>query len=565
MATHYNNKTKRMKHRLIALSLMACSMGLAQAQNTRQLYLVKGNKVVATVPASDVDYITFSTPSNVLLPITLKQGDNTTLIMYNSSDDWDKEPEEQKFDNYPGKLVKFMWYADYGFVGSLKITTASGENVPYEYVTDDEEFGTCWLCAMPEEPITIETIGTEKTTYASRAFVGDYKGYPITVSGNGLTALSDPTFSLQLSGNTSFHATVSGEKTFGGCYIFNDDRNTFSYDDDYSADVYGKKTYGVAGTWFEDGDALVIVNDLNDDRPDNNRYYFVSTSDFSYIMASSDAYASRNLIEKQGSDGNKWYYYNKIDGTIEPVDVTFTQGSSISNADEALVSDKEGTPLFRYTHRSPDSFPVFTMKGKEAGTYTPESGTGDYLVVDGFGGATYGNVTGTYTIANGVLTFTSPSGVETTFLINTTSHTYSVAVSEEWDGPESFAAAITGTYDSNSSSMGMFALTLNHDYAGNVEKGTVKVQVTLTSDWYESKDIIANTASFTYDASTNQITLSGLLVGTANGRGSERINITFDVSADKQTLTCNEDKVLRALSGGDTRYVNLKGLSLTAR
>ena len=565
MATHYNNKTKRMKHRLIALSLMACSMGLAQAQNTRQLYLVKGNKVVATVPASDVDYITFSTPSNVLLPITLKQGDNTTLIMYNSSDDWDKEPEEQKFDNYPGKLVKFMWYADYGFVGSLKITTASGENVPYEYVTDDEEFGTCWLCAMPEEPITIETIGTEKTTYASRAFVGDYKGYPITVSGNGLTTLSDPTFSLQLSGNTSFHATVSGEKTFGGCYIFNDDRNTFSYDDDYSADVYGKKTYGVAGTWFEDGDALVIVNDLNDDRPDNNRYYFVSTSDFSYIMASSDAYASRNLIEKQGSDGNKWYYYNKIDGTIEPVNVTFTQGSSISNAEEALVSDKEGTPLFRYTHRSSDSFPVFTMKGKEAGTYTPESGTGDYLVVDGFGGATYGNVTGTYTIANGVLTFTSPSGVETTFLINTTSHTYSVAVSEEWDGPESFAAAITGTYDSNSSSMGMFALTLNHDYAGNVEKGTVKVQVTLTSDWYESKDIIANTASFTYDASANQITLSGLLVGTANGRGSERINITFDVSADKQTLTCNEDKVLRALSGGDTRYVNLKGLSLTAR
>ena len=554
-----------MKHRLIALSLMACSMGLAQAQNTRQLYLVKGNKVVATVPASDVDYITFSTPSNVLLPITLKQGDNTTLIMYNSSDDWDKEPEEQKFDNYPGKLVKFMWYADYGFVGSLKITTASGENVPYEYVTDDEEFGTCWLCAMPEEPITIETIGTEKTTYASRAFVGDYKGYPITVSGNGLTALSDPTFSLQLSGNTSFHATVSGEKTFGGCYIFNDDRNTFSYDDDYSADVYGKKTYGVAGTWFEDGDALVIVNDLNDDRPDNNRYYFVSTSNFSYIMASSDAYASRNLIEKQGSDGNKWYYYNKIDGTIEPVNVTFTQGSSISNAEEALVSDKEGTPLFRYTHRSSDSFPVFTMKGKEAGTYTPESGTGDYLVVDGFGGATYGNVTGTYTIANGVLTFTSPSGVETTFLINTTSHTYSVAVSEEWDGPENFAAAITGTYDSNSSSMGMFALTLNHDYAGNVEKGTVKVQVTLTSDWYESKDIIANTASFTYDASTNQITLSGLLVGTANGRGSERINITFDVSADKQTLTCNEDKVLRALSGGDTRYVNLKGLSLTAR
>lgn len=554
----------RMKHRLLALGLMACSMSLAQAQNTRQLYLVKGNKVVATLPASDVDYISFSTPSNVMLPITPKQGDNTTLIMYNSSDDWEKEPEERKFDNYPGKLVKFMWYADYGYVGKLKITTASGENVPYEYVTDDEEFGTCWLCAMPEEPITIETIGTEKTTYASRAFVGNYKGYPITVESNGLTALSDPSFSLELSANTSFHATVSGEKTFGGCYIFNDERNTFAYDDDYSADVYGKKTYGVTGTWFESGDALVIVNNLTDDRPDNNRYYIVSTSDFSCVMASSDVYASRNLIEMQGSTEKKWYYYNKLDGTIEPVDVAFTVGSSISNAEEALVSDKTGTPLFRYSHRSPDSFPVFTMKGKEAGTYTAESGVGDNLVVDGFGGATYGKTTGTYTVANGVLTFTAPSGVETTFLLNTTSHTYSIAMSEEWDGPENFATAITGTYDTNTSSMGMFALTLNHDYAGNVEKGTVKVQVTLTSDWYETKEIIANTASFTYDATLKQLTISGLLVGTADGRSSERINIVFDVNDDKTQLTCNEDKLLRALSGGDTRYVNLKGLTLTA-
>lgn len=554
----------RMKHRLLALGLMVCSMSLAQAQNTRQLYLVKGNKVVATLPASDVDYISFSTPSNVMLPIMPKQGDNTTLIMYNSSDDWEKDPEERKFDNYPGKLVKFMWYADYGYVGELKITTASGENVPYEYVTDDEEFGTCWLCAMPEEPITIESIGTEKTTYASRAFVGNYKGYPITVESNGLTALSDPSFSLELSGNTSFHATVSGEKTFGGCYIFNDERNTFAYDDDYSADVYGKKTYGVTGTWFESGDALVIVNNLTDDRPDNNRYYIVSTSDFSCVMASSDVYASRNLIEMQGSTEKKWYYYNKLDGTIEPVDVAFTAGSSISNAEEALVSDKTGIPLFRYSHRSPDSFPVFTMKGKEAGTYTAESGVGDNLVVDGFGGATYGKTTGTYTIANGVLTFTAPSGVETTFLLNTTSHTYSIAMSEEWDGPENFATVITGTYDTNTSSMGMFALTLNHDYAGNVEKGTVKVQVTLTSDWYETKEIIANTASFTYDATLKQLTISGLLVGTADGRSSERINIVFDVNDDKTQLTCNEDKLLRALSGGDTRYVNLKGLTLTA-
>lgn len=175
-----------MKHRLIALGLLASAVGLAQAQSTRQLYLVKGKKVVATFPASDVDFITFDGTQQFYLPITLKQGEGTTIVMYNSSDDWEKDPAERKFDQLAGQPVKFVWYSDYGFDGTLKITSASGEDVPYEYVTDDEDFGTCWLCIMPAEPITIETVGTEKTTFAGRAFVGDYKGFPISVGTNGV-------------------------------------------------------------------------------------------------------------------------------------------------------------------------------------------------------------------------------------------------------------------------------------------------------------------------------------------------------------------------------------------
>ena len=56
-----------------------------------------------------------------------------------------------------------------------------------------------------------------------------------------------------------------------------------------------------------------------------------------------------------------------------------------------------------------------------------------------------------------------------------------------------------------------------------------------------------------------------MLVGTADGRSTERVNIVFDVNADNSKLTCNEDKLLRAVSGGDTRYINLKGLTLQAR
>lgn len=61
-----------MKHRLLALGLLASTMGLANAQSTRQIYLVKGNKVVATLPASDVEYISFSAPAGVYIPITPK-------------------------------------------------------------------------------------------------------------------------------------------------------------------------------------------------------------------------------------------------------------------------------------------------------------------------------------------------------------------------------------------------------------------------------------------------------------------------------------------------------------
>ena len=67
-----------MKHRLIALGLLASAVVLAQAQSTRQLYLVKGKKVVATFPTSDVDFITFDGTQQFYLPITLKQGKGTT-------------------------------------------------------------------------------------------------------------------------------------------------------------------------------------------------------------------------------------------------------------------------------------------------------------------------------------------------------------------------------------------------------------------------------------------------------------------------------------------------------
>ena len=554
-----------MKHKILLTALLASVIGMAHAQDLKKVYLIKDNKVVATYKSADVDYITFSLPHGVSQSITPKQGANTTLVMYNSSDDWEKEPEERKFDNVAGKLVKFMWWADYGFVGNLKITTESGEDIDYYYVTDDEEFGKCWECVMPEEAITIETSAVEKTDYVGRAFVGDYKGYLLGVGSNGVTESHDPSLSLTLNSNTSFYATPTGSKTFGGCYAFDDSNNTFEYLEETSADVYGKKTYGVSGKWFDSGDALVTVNDLNDDKPDNNKLYIVSNKDFDFVSAASDSYGSRYLLEMRRDNGSTWYYYDHLLNNIQPVTLVFSKGASIADASQAMVYDAGGSAIVRYSRESDSSAPTFTLKSREAGTYTSASGAGSQLVLDGFGNATYGNVSGSYTVSNGVLTLTTSSSETLSFVLDTENMTYTASAASVWDGPENYAAAVVGRYDSNTASAGMLAISLNRDFSDVKQEGSVKVQATLTTDMYDTREIISNTASYAYDASSQQITISGLLVGTADGRHNERINITFDVSADKSTITCNEDKLLRAVSGGDTRYINLKGLTLTAR
>ena len=497
--------------------------------------------------------------------ISLKQGLHTTLVMLNSSDEWDKPDDERKYDNFMGKPVKFYWYPDLGFDGELKITTKSGMDVEFEFVTDDEDFGKCWKCIMPDEPITIQTSATEKTDYVGKAFTGKYKGYPLAIGTNNSAESSTPSFNLELNANTSFKAAKEGEKEFAGCYSFDEENNSFKYIEEFSADYWGKKSYGVRGKWFEGGDAWIAVNDLNDDKPDNERYFFVSTSDFNFAVAANDEFSSRNLIEVKHADKTLYYYYSKIDNSIEAVTLNFTKGNSISGEADALVYNADGTPLFRYTRENSTSAPSFVMKGSEAGTYTAEDGKGESLTLDGFNNATYGEESGSYTIEDGVVTFTNTTGDKTTFVIDKTNKTYTTSAASVWDGGEKFAAMVQGNYDTNTFSMGMLAIQLNHEYSGEEKEGAVKVQMTLMTDMYETKEVISNTASYTYDATANQLNISGLLVGTANGRGTERINITFDVNADKTQLTCNQDVVLRAVSGGDTRYASLKGVTLQCK
>ena len=85
----------------------------------------------------------------------------------------------------------------------------------------------------------------------------------------------------------------------------------------------------------------------------------------------------------------------------------FTNGESLGDASATGFVMKEGEKLLQYTYDG--STTNLIEKGKEAGSYKPASGSGDELVLDGFGGGKIGTKEGTYTISDGTLTRVRPT------------------------------------------------------------------------------------------------------------------------------------------------------------
>lgn len=260
-----------------------------------------------TMPAEEVT-LTVATDLERHL-ISLKQGEHTSLRMLNCCDDWEAVPPV--FDECMYGIVKFMWSADLGYDGQVKITgQTTGNNIEYTYQTDDPDMGECWSCVMPDEPILIETSAVEKTDYVGKLFVGTYKGFQLTASKTQVIRGNSSEFSMELKTNTSYFvkSTDANRFDFDGCYEFDEAKNRFEYLAEFSDDGYGEMDFGAGGSWFEGGDAFVYINDLIDDKPDNVKYYFTSTADFEFVSAASDSYGSRYLIELNRAGAKSWYY-----------------------------------------------------------------------------------------------------------------------------------------------------------------------------------------------------------------------------------------------------------------
>ena len=502
--------------------------------------------------------------------ITPFAGPHAYLTMLNCSDEWDKPADVRRYDEAMGGRVKFYYGADNGYRASIRAYTETGTSLSVNYEEDDPDFGKCYYVVMPDEPLTIEVTARERTDYRGQEFVGEYTGYELQPGPGRLYKAETPTLSLKLEGNTAYTAATTDDNALSieGMYTYNADNKHFTYVEpstDQGVNT-AKKGYALTGTWLGDETLFVSFSDLDVDRPENAKLYMASLTPFSYACASSDDDASRNLLELTQGDQKRYYYYVRFTGSLEPVVVKYESGSQIGEPCRALVSDLDGNPLLRYELTAADATPSFVFVGNERGTYTLENGTSSdpQLTLDGFGFATYGSEAGTYTIDQSIVSFKGTSTIRD-FRIDRTAGTYSPIASAAWDGPKNFSGTTAGAQYDGAASTGTLAVALDSNYAGKETEGKAKVQAFLTDQYGKSKEVIGSTVSYSYDSRRGVLILSGILTGSENGLTTQRIDLEFTVSADKRTLRCDEEVILRAPSGGDTRYIPLSGFELTAQ
>lgn len=488
--------------------------------------------------------------------------DGGYVTMLNSCFDWDAALEDRVYQNFLNNKVKFWWGPELGYDATLTVQSASGEDLEY-YYTDDEDAGECWVFLMPDEDAYIDVKATEKTTYLGRDFVGDYKGYPLTMGENQITSMTEPVMDLTLMYNTKFtvKSTDTNAFDFEGQYTFNDEKNTYASQIETSYVDLWNIGNGLRGTWFANGDTYFAVRDLTDDKYENARFYFVSNADCTTDMAC-DIYGNHYIVGLNKAAGTTYYHVINQESSATEVTLNFLSGTSIVGPCVADVLEN-GVPIMRYSVDSVGATPVFTYVGKELGTYSPASGSGETLVLDGFGGATYGGQTATYTIQSAVIQLAV--NTDTLVVVLDMNHyTYEIVDNAEWTGASTFTNTDATAYcDGDVAKSQYITIMMNKQVNGKEREGYASIVASLSDTKGSWHTVCSTGGAYVYSLYDRTLTITRVLVGTADGK-SERVTLTFKVAEDGQSLTCPDDLILRATSGGSTRYIDLRGAVINA-
>lgn len=513
-----------------------------------------------TMPAHDVSLdVTTATEYN---DITLEGDDHAYINMLNAlvkDDNGDPVLDEDGNKMYRGfynQVVQFTYEVDPGY--NYSVTIVGGRTgIHYEDQTIFEDngwdFNSYWTLVMPAEPLTMTIKSSEKNDFVGKALVGNYKGFFINTTQLGkLERYDATTLEAEIKSNTAFSVktTDANKFDFQGMISYDESTKQFAYD------AASCESYGLSGR-YDDEMTVAWVNNLLEDMPDNVRFYVMSKNDLSSFI-SANAGGSKYLLEMALDGSTVYYLFERSGYQLTKVDMEFTNGESLGDASAAGFVTKEGEKILKYTYDGNTTSLI--EKGREAGSYQPASGSDDVLVLDGFGGGKIGTKEGTYTISDGIVTLNC-DGEETKYNIDMNAKTYT-AINDEgtWDGPTSFYVEGSDiAYNGSKMTKGSVKVTLDPAQT----KATFVAQY--YSDMYRMEDAVNSTVSYIYDAASSTLTLSQILVGVYGTWNSERVDIVFSVSSDKQTLTFTGIERICSISNPSKYYVMVTDLAVPAQ
>jgi hypothetical protein len=390
----------------------------------------------------------------------------------------------------------------------------------------------CYTFYMPNEPITFSTEEEELTTYAGANFLGEYHGSGLTTGAKTFSIKPEETATFTLQANGAYRFTTTDSLAYDelNLYTYNDslDRATYVYTE--REDWDHSTHYGIISHRFDDVTLLEVKN-ITTGRIEDTRLYAVSTDPtFSFTYATDD-YGIDHVIEATTAKGTRYFYLTGRGSNMYEAEATFYYGSVIGCKDKSVeaVISVDGAPKCKVSNFYGSM--TYTNAGAEAGTYT--GGDGD-LKLDGFSRAWLNGVECSYIIEGGLVTLTE-SGVARWFVIDTEHSTYSEVVSDAWTGAEVYsldsAAGINenGVENTNNS----ISITFNRNLLGNEAEGYASVVI--RADGLGSA-AVSDMGRYIYNAEEHTVTITRILVGTANSWTQTRSNLILHVADDMKSL-----------------------------
>ena len=449
-----------------------------------------------------------------------------------------------------GFPVHFIYKWDLGFDVNCTITgKESGKDytgdIFWSLAADNHLYQDCWAFLMPGEPVVIKTVSTERNTYEGADFVGEYKGYWVTLGENNIYSPSEPSFEMELRKNEAYFvsSTDNNAYDFSGLYTVNN--STIAGNREES-----RGDYVLRGQLLEDGYAFAIIDYILHDNVDNRRFYLTGKEDFDFVCAT-DKSGNRYLLETESSGRKSWYFIERDNQSIKKAEVSFTSGSSLDESCVAMVDVIGGiefnrTDRFRYTYEN-GGVPVFTYSGKEVGTYTSDKG--ETLELDGFGNAKYNGIAGTYTIEAGIVTYTDATGTQTKFNINMNDKTFTVIVEGTGIALDPVYSTTTAwiSVDGQQSETGMITVAFDANYGATATKeGYAFIQINYMETG-KVKEMIGASCPYYTDDANRTVTISNVLQGNG-GWGTTKKDIVLNISEDGKTLTFVDEAIFSTVS-----------------